>query len=121
MAGIIEALENNKQGFCFGNRVLLPFHGYILKIVVDNDIIMDFSRASREAVIGETDVFTEIYFLQHENLKHIVGRYETIKLLIVEKGKDVFDLNNHIKLLLRLGEDHKLTIEKTDEDTLFIE
>lgn len=121
MAGIIEAIEEKKSGFCFGNRLLLPFHGYVLKIVVDNDIIMNFSRASKEAVIGETEAFTEIYILQHENLKEVVSKYETIKLLIVEKGKDVFDKNNHIKLLLRLGEDHLLTIEKTDEDTLFIE
>jgi hypothetical protein len=121
MAGIIEAINNKKQGFCFGNRVLLPFHGYILKIVIDNDIIMDFSRVSRDAIIGETEAFTEIYFPGHINLKDVVGKYETVKLLIVEKDKDVFDLNNHIKLLLRLGEDHKLTIEKTDEDTLFIE
>jgi hypothetical protein len=121
MSGINEALEKKKQGFCFGNRLLLPFHGYVLKIVVNNDIIMNFSRASKEAIIGETEAFTEIYIPQHEDLKEAVGKYETIKVLIVEKDEDVFDKNNHIKLLLRLGEDHQLTIEKTDEDTLFIE
>jgi hypothetical protein len=51
----------------------------------------------------------------------MVSKYETIKLVAVEKDKDIFNFDNHIKLYIHVGEEHKLTIEKTDEDILFIE
>jgi hypothetical protein len=92
-----------------------------LKVVIEDEIIMDFSPSSKIIYVGEGDGYTEIYFKQFKNLKEIISQYETIKLIAVEKGKDIFNFDNHIKLGVHVGEEHKLTIEKTDEDILFIE
>ena len=51
----------------------------------------------------------------------IVHKYEVIKIVIVEQGKDVFDFKNHKQLALHLKEKHQLLIEEIDEDILFIE
>ncbi len=121
MKKIEDALKEKKNGLYFGNRIILPFHGYILKIVIDNDILEDFSPASKEVCINETEAFTEIYFTGEEDLREIVSKYESIKIIIAEKDKDIFNKENHLKLALRLGEDHLLIIEQAGEDTLFIE
>ncbi len=121
MKTLDEVLNNNLTGLYYGNRVLLPFAGYILKVIVDDKIVMDFSPSSDEIFIKETGQYTEIYFKQYSNLKEAIHKYETIKLIVVEKDKDVFNFKDHRKLDLRLGEKHKLIIETTDEDILFIE
>ncbi|MHB1686309.1 MAG: hypothetical protein ACYCVH_02910 [Ignavibacteriaceae bacterium] len=59
------------------------------------------------------------YFLK--NLKDVVSKYEAIKIIAVEKDKDIFQMENHIKLALRVDENHTLIIEKTDENILFLE
>jgi len=41
--------------------------------------------------------------------------------VVVEKGKDIFDFNNHIKLSLYLEGKHKVKIEKCDQDIIFLE
>ena len=42
-------------------------------------------------------------------------------MIVVEKGKDIFDKKNHVKLGLHPEEKHKLRIEKLSEDQIFIE
>ena len=42
-------------------------------------------------------------------------------LVIVEKGKNIFDFSNHKKIAVYLEEKHKTRIEKTEDDILFIE
>ncbi len=42
-------------------------------------------------------------------------------MVIVEKGKDVFDFKNHIKLSLYLEGKHKVKIEESDHDIIFLE
>ncbi|MGA7723176.1 MAG: hypothetical protein WCA84_18560 [Ignavibacteriaceae bacterium] len=121
MKTIEDALNNKTGGLYYGNRVLLPFNCIFLKIVIEDEIIMDFSPYSKTIYIGEGNDYTEIYFKQFNNLKEIVSKYETIKLIAVEKDKDIFNFDNHLKLIISVGEEHKLTIEKTDEDILFIE
>lgn len=121
MKTITDALGNKLNGLYYGNRVLLPFSCYILKIVIEDDILMDFSPASKSVYLNTTDSYTEIYFKEFKNLKETISKYEAIKLIAVEKDKDIFQMNNHIKLALRVEENHKLTIEKTDEDILFLE
>ncbi len=121
MKSLEEVIKDGSTGLYYGNRALLPFSCYILKVIIDDDIIMDFSPGSKLVYINETDEFTEIYFKQFKNLKDVVSKYESIKLIVVDKKKDIFDFKNHIKLVIHVEDDHKLTVEKTDEDILFIE
>jgi hypothetical protein len=121
MKTIQETLQKNINGLFYGNRVLLPFSGTILKIIFDNEILMDFSPDSELVHINATDEYMEIYFLGYDNLKDSISKYECIKLIIVEKGDDIFDLKNHMKISLHPEEKHKLKIDKTEDDILFIE
>ena len=42
-------------------------------------------------------------------------------MVVVEKGEDIFKIENHKKLALYIEEKHNVKIEKTDDDILFIE
>ena len=110
-----------KGGLYYGNRALLPFSCNLLKVIIDDEIIMDFSSTSKAVSFKSFDDFCEIYFKQYKNLKDVVSKYESIKLIAVDKDKDLFNLDNHIKLAIGVEEEHKLKIEKTDDDILFIE
>lgn len=121
MKTISDAIQNKLTGLYYGNRVLLPFSAYILKVIIDDEIIMDMSPSSKSIFVHDTEHFTEIYFKQYKNLNEVVSKYESIKLIAVDKEEDIFSPDNHFKLALRLGEKHNLIIEKTDEDILFIE
>ncbi len=121
MGTIADTLSKGLTGLYYGNRAILPFNCYILKVIIDDDIIMDFSKDSKNVDISETADFTEIYFKQFKNLKDVVSKYESIKIIAVDKDKDIFDFDNHQKLVVHIEDEHKLTIEKTDEDILFIE
>ncbi len=113
--------DKNLEGLYYGNRLILPFQCMFLKVVVNRDILTDFSSSSNQISIVEEGNFTSLYLHEYENLKESISEFEAIKLVIVEKGKDIFDFNNHIKLAVYLEDKHKLRIEKTDDDILFIE
>ena len=121
MKSIESALKNNTIGLYYGNRALLPFSCCLLKVIIDDEIIMDFSSSSKAINVNIYDEYTEIYFKQFKNLKDVVSQYESIKIIAVDKDKDIFDFDNHIKLAIGIEDEHKLKIEKTDEDILFIE
>jgi len=42
-------------------------------------------------------------------------------LIVVEKGKDIFNTKNHIALTLHPEENNQLRIEKLGENQIFIE
>ncbi|MFA3782104.1 hypothetical protein ABRY23_03480 [Melioribacteraceae bacterium 4301-Me] len=121
MRTIDEVLENKIDGLYYGNRVLLPFTAEILKAIIEDEIIMEFNTPKASANYSVKEDYTEIYFHAYKNLKEVVTKYEAIKLVVVEKGKDLFNINNHKKLALHLKENHKLTIEEIDDNILFIE
>jgi len=114
-------IDKKLEGLYYGNRLILPFQCSFLKVVVNRDIITDFSPKSKHLSISEEGNFTNLYFHEHENLKETISEFEAIKLVIVEKEKNVFDFSNHIKLAVYLEDKHKLRIEKIDDDILFIE
>lgn len=115
------ALKSNMTGIYYGNRVLLPFHCHILKIVIENDIITDFSPQNKGAFINEDPDFTEIYFIDYPELEENISRFENIKMILVEKGQDLFDLNTHRKIALHPEGNHILAIKELDENTIFID
>lgn len=121
MATLEDALKNKLTGLYYNNRVILPFHVHFIKVIVDTDIITDFSPTSKGIFIREKEDFTDVYFHDYKNLKEVVSKFEVIKMVVVEKGKNVFNFDNHKKIVLHLKEKHTLTIEETDEDILFIE
>ncbi len=121
MRKLNDVLKNKIDGLYYGNRVLLPFAAEILKAVIEDEIIMDFSEKKEGAGYSVRENFTEIYFHDYKDLKEAVSKYETIKLVVVEIGDDLFDFKNHRRLALHLRENHKLTIEETDDNILFIE
>ncbi len=121
MKTLDEVLENNAAGLFYNNRLVLPFHAHFLKVIIEDEIITDFSPSSKGIYIREEADFTDVYFLEYKHLKDTVSKYEAVKMVIVEKGKDVFDLNNHKKLAIYLEDKHKIRIEKSEDDILFIE
>lgn len=121
MNTIKEVLDKKLTGLYFGNRVLLPFHCYILKLNIENDLITDFSPDSKRVCVLENPDFMEIYFKEYNDLAAVQTEFELIKMIVVEKGKDVFDKRNHLSVALHIEPKHKLRIEKLGEDHIFIE
>ena len=121
MHTIDEVLEKKINGLYYGPRVLLPFSVDILKAVIDNDLLTDFSFASDGAYYEKFDNFTEIYFFDHVHILNDVSKYETIKMIVVEDGKDLFDFKNHKRISLNPIKGHKLEISEVDDEVVFIE
>jgi hypothetical protein len=116
-----ELIKNGATGLYYGNRIILPFHFHLLKVILDTDIITDFSPSARGIYVREEEEFTDIYFLDYKRLKEKVTQFEAIKMILVKKGDNIFNPDNQIKLNLYLKERHLVNIELTDEDILFIE
>lgn len=121
MKTLDEILENKINGLYYNNRLVLPFQANFLKVIIEDEIITDFSPNSKGIFIREETDFTDVYFLEYKHLNDVVSKYEAIKMVVVEKGKNVFDFNNHKKIAVYLEEKHKTRIEKTEEDILFID
>ncbi len=121
MSILNEIIEKNLNGLYYDNRILLPFKAIILKAVIESDIITDFSSHSKDAQVTVTDLYTEIYFFKYKNIDESIKKFENIKLVLVEQGKDIFNFQNHEKVALYLEENHKIKIEKINDDILFIE
>jgi hypothetical protein len=121
MYTIKETIDNKITGLYYGNRLILPFKANFLKIILEADIITDFSPAAGKIFFNETDSYTDIYFNGVEDLQDKISKYESIKFIVSEKNTDIFNFKNHIKLSVYLEEKHTLKIEKTDDDVLFIE
>jgi hypothetical protein len=116
-----ETVKNKNYGLYYGSRLILPFKAHFLKIILNDDIYTDFSPGSKTVALIEQPSFTDVYFKEIENIADELSRYESIKMVVVEIGKDIFDFNNHLKIALYPEEKHRLKIELTDEDILFIE
>ena len=84
-------------------------------------MITDFSPSDKGVFVSENSDFMEIYFYDYDDLKDVISKYEAIKMIVVEKGKDVFSMKNHIALALHPEENNKLRIEKISENQIFIE
>jgi len=116
-----EVIKDKINGLHYGNRILLPFKAVLLKVIIESDIITDFSKSSKGIHVVKHQEFMELYFLEYKRLSEALSAFEAIKIVLVEEGKDVFDWKNHRKIALYLAEKHNVTIEETDADILFIE
>src|SRR5690606_18761649 len=113
--------KEKQTGLYFGNRLILPFHANFLKVIIDDEIIYDFSPGSKGIMIVEEKEFTNLYFLEHQLLKDSVYKYEAVNMIAVEKSKNIFDKAKHTKLPVYLEENHPVKLEEACNDMLFIE
>ncbi|RPI66434.1 MAG: hypothetical protein EHM47_16650 [Ignavibacteriales bacterium] len=118
---IKDAVNQNVKGLYFNNRIILPFQAHFLKMIIDDEIYTDFSVSSKHLYLSEESNFTNIYIRDFRSIKDAVSKYEAIKLIVVEKNEDIFNIKNHIKIALYPEGDHFIKIELTDEDILLIE
>ena len=118
---IKSCLAEKKTGYLYGNRLILPFKGRFLKVVVEKDIITDFFFCLRGINIVEEDLYTSLYFLEYNSLRDTLSKYDNIKIVVVEKEDDIFDITKHMKLAVYRTDSHVATIEETEHDILFIE
>lgn len=121
MSTIDKALQNEKSALLYGNRLLLPFVCDVLKVVIDNHIITDFSPRTKGAIYNKNEYYTEIYFYDYDEVKDKISTYEVIKAIVVEEGKDVFNIDHHRALSFNPKENHVVEMEELDEDSLFID
>lgn len=118
---IKEALEQKKNGIYYYNRIILPFKCEFLKIIFEDKIITDFSSCSPDIEIVEHENFTDLYFKKYKDVQSEFSEYEPIKIIACEKGADIFDFNNHIKLLLYIENEHLVKIELPSENQIIID
>jgi hypothetical protein len=115
------ALEKKKNGIYSYNRLILPFKCNFLKIIIEDDIITNFSSSNPDVEIVENENFTDIYFKKYKDIQNEFSKYENIKLIVCEKDEDIFDFKNHIKLLLYIENEHIVRIELPDENQIIID
>jgi len=121
MSTIDEILKKKQNGLYYRRRIILPFNGHLVKVIIEDNILTDFSPSSKHIYVKEDKGFMSIYFKEYKDLEEDITKYEAIKIVIVEDGKDMFNLKNHRKLALYLHGNHELKIESADDDMLFIE
>lgn len=121
MSKLQEALKAGKHGLHYGNRLLLPFPVDILKAALEKELITDFSSNNEEAEYIVHDSYTEVYFYNYPSLEEVVKKYELIKMIVVEKGEDIFNFGCHIALSIDVLPKHKIEIKELDEDQIFVE
>lgn len=121
MRTIDEALSSKICGLHYGNRLILPFNCEILKIIIENDIISDFSSKKKGAEFTSRKNFTEIYFYDYHSLREDISEYENIKLVVVDDDKDIFNRKNHRRIIVHIKEKHVALVEEATDDILFIE
>lgn len=121
MTAISEILAKGTDGLYYGNRLVLPFHCEPLKVIIEDDIITDFSPSAKGISLRYADGFMDVYCLEYDNLKDSISKFEAIKFVAVEKGEDIFDEKKHLKFVVYLKEKNKTRIELADKDILFFE
>jgi hypothetical protein len=118
---IDQVISENINGMHYGRRLLLPFVADIFKIVVDKDILTDFNYEESRADYNKEEYFTEINFMDYDNLQKVVSKFEQIKMIVVEEGDDIFDFSKHRKIALQVLDDHKIEIKEVADDIPFFE
>ena len=118
---IDQVISENINGMHYGRRLLLPFVADIFKIVIDKDILTDFNYEESRADYNKEEYFTEINFMDYDNLQKVVSKFEQIKMIVVEEGDDIFDFSKHRKIALQVLDDHKIEIKEVADDIPFFE
>ena len=117
---IKQALEEKREGFHIGHRLILPFRCQIIKIIIESDIFTEMV-GSKSLKISQDPKNTSIYFRSHGALDKTIGKYQSIKIIAAEWDSDLSDVKNHIKIICEIDDTHIVMIHAPSKDMLFIE
>lgn len=117
---IKKALEEKREGFYIGHRLILPFKCQLIKFIVEGEIFTELV-GSKHIKIHQDAKNTSIYIRSIGKLDNLVDSYKVIKMVAAELEDDLCDPDNHIKLICEIKDNHKLAIHQPSEDMLFIE
>ncbi len=117
---IKEAIGLKRNGFFIGHRLILPFRCQLIKIIVDREIITEMV-GGENIKIQQDPKNTSIYIRSIGNLSNYIDSYKVVKLIVCEWEDDLCDVENHIKLICEIEDNHKVSIHKPSDDMLFFE
>lgn len=117
---IKQSLTNEYKGFYIGQRIILPFKCQIIKLIVKGEIITEMVGSS-DVKISQDPKNTSIYFRSVGKLSNFIGSYQAIKMIVCEWDDNLCDIDNHVKIICEIGENHEVEIHTPDDDMLFIE
>lgn len=108
-----EVIEKKLNGMHYGGKILLPFCAHVFHALIVKKAIMEGGKdleytANFSYKINED--FTEICFNNYDDLYEHLSEDDAINLLVVEKGKDVFNKANHRTIILHLKDEHIVEI-----------
>ena len=113
-ATIAACLAEEKVGFVVGQRLSVPFLAELISVYVGKQTsfvgseshITDFSPHNTKIAIVEKEDRTDIFVRSVSDLQEEYGRWKgEIIVTCCEKGADIFNVNNHIRLKLRFRDD----------------
>ncbi len=113
MKTIKEVTKEKLKGMHFGGRIFLPLCVHVFKAVIVKKAIMEDGKDLEYAAnftyrINED--FTEICFADYDDLYEHLSEEDAINLIVVEKGKDVFNTANHVLIKLHLQDNNLVNI-----------
>ena len=117
---IRQALDQNKDGFHIGHRLILPFRCQLIKLIVDGEIITEMVGGD-DIKLQQDPKNTSIYIRSISKLDNYLGSYKVIKVIACEWEADLTDLSNHVKLVCEIKDQHSVCIHEPSDDMLFIE
>jgi hypothetical protein len=117
---IKKALEEKRQGYFIGQRLVLPFKCQILKIIFDNEIFTELV-GGKHIKLNQDPQNTSIYITSHGKLSNYVNSYSFIKLIVCEMEDDICDISKHVKLICEILDNHHVNIHLPGDDMIFIE
>lgn len=117
---IKEALNEQRDGFYLGHRLVFPFRCNLIKIIIDSHIFTEMV-GGKNIKIQQDSQNTSVYIRSIGKLDNYFGSYKLIKIVAAEWDADITDMGNHIKLTCTIDERHKVKIREANDDILFIE
>ncbi|NNC95372.1 MAG: hypothetical protein HKN92_07395 [Chitinophagales bacterium] len=114
------SLNEDKKGFYIGDRLILPFKCHIIKIIAGHNIFTEMV-GSNHIKISQEPHNTSIYFRSGGKLANYLNPEKTVKMVVCDLNKELTEIGNHIKLIIEIEENHKVTIHEPSDDMIFIE
>ena len=116
---ILEIINSDQKGYHTGNRMIFPFKCNFIKIIADSHIMTEFKK-SDDITISQEPMNTSLYFREIGRLKEFESGYKYIKIVLASYQDDLSNPENHIKLVCKILENHRVEFEVPSDDVLFI-